>query len=70
MEITQATGQARHDLNFVERLADEAVRPILWQAVVPSRNNPEIHRRSLRWIERNRGKGRSIFGQGATLRSG
>src|SRR5216684_1221133 len=53
MEITQGTGDARHDLNFVERLADIAQRPILWQAVVPTRNNPEIHRRSLRWIERN-----------------
>src|SRR6266852_4887684 len=70
MEITQGTGDARHDLNFVERLADIAQRPILWQAVVPTRNNPEIHRRSLRWIERNRAKGRSIFGQGATVRSG
>jgi len=70
MEITQGTGDARHDLNFVEQLADEAQRPILWQAVVPTRNNPEIHRRSLRWIERNRAKGRSIFGQGATVRSG
>src|SRR6266851_831792 len=47
MEITQGTGDARHDLNFVERLADIAQRPILWQAVVPTRNNPEIHRRSL-----------------------
>ena len=70
MEITQGTGHARHDLDFVERLADEAQRPILWQAVVPTRNNPEIHRRSLRWIDRNRAKGRSIFGQGATVRSG
>jgi N-acyl-D-aspartate/D-glutamate deacylase len=70
MEITQGTGNARHDLGFVEQLADEARRPILWQAVVPTRNNPEIHRRSLRWIERNRAKGRSIFGQGATVRSG
>jgi N-acyl-D-amino-acid deacylase len=70
MEITQGTGNARHDLGFVEQLADEARRPILWQAVVPTRNNPEIHRRSLRWIERNRAKGRNIFGQGATVRSG
>ena len=70
MEITQGTGNARHDLGFVEQLADEAQRPILWQAVVPTRNNPEIHRRSLRWIERNRAKGRNIFGQGATVRSG
>ena len=70
MEITQGTGNARADLAFVEQLADVAHRPILWQAVVPTRNNPEIHRRSLRWIERNRAKGRTIFGQGATVRSG
>jgi N-acyl-D-amino-acid deacylase len=70
MEITQGTGNAKHDLNFVERLAGEAQRPILWQAVVPTRNNPEIHRRSLRWIERNRAKGLPIFGQAATVRSG
>src|ERR1700720_1034530 len=60
MEITQGTGDARHDLNFVERLADEAQRPILWQAVVPTRNNPEIHRRSQRWIERNRAQERAV----------
>ena len=47
-----------------------AQRPILWQAVVPTRNNPEIHRRSLRWIERNRAKGLPIFGQAGTVRSG
>jgi len=70
MEITQATGHARDDLNFVERLAAEANRPILWQAVLPTRINPEIHRRSLRWIARNREKGLPIFGQGATVRSG
>jgi N-acyl-D-amino-acid deacylase len=70
MEITQATGHARDDLNFVERLLDEAQRPVLWQAIVPTRNNPEIHRRSMRFVERNRAKGRPIFGQGATVRSG
>jgi len=70
MEITQATGHARVDLAFVERLADEAQRPILWQAIVPTRNNPEIHRRSMRFVERNRSKGRQIFGQGGTVRSG
>src|SRR5229473_2646986 len=70
MEVTQATGHARVDLAFVERLADEAQRPILWQAIVPTRNNPEIHRRSMRFVERNRAKGRQIFGQGGTVRSG
>ena len=48
MEITQGTGDAKVDLAFVEKLADESQRPILWQAIIPTRNNPEIHRRSMR----------------------
>ena len=64
MEITQAHRQRPYDLGFVEQLADEARRPILRQAVVPTRNNPEIHRRSLRWIERNRAKGLQYFRPG------
>src|ERR1700683_1993168 len=43
MEITQGTGDARHDLDFVEKLADEAQRPILWQAIISTRQHPEIH---------------------------
>ena len=70
MEITQGTGDAKVDLGFVEKLADESQRPILWQAIIPTRNNPEIHRRSMRFVERNRAKGRQIFGQAGTVRSG
>ena len=57
----------RVDLTFVETLADESQRPILWQAIIPTRNNPEIHRRSMRFVERNRAKGRQIFGQAGTV---
>jgi N-acyl-D-aspartate/D-glutamate deacylase len=70
MEITQATDDVRRDLAFVETLAATAQRPILFQAVVPTRTNPEIHRRSLRWIARNRDKGLPIYGQAGTLRTG
>jgi N-acyl-D-aspartate/D-glutamate deacylase len=70
MEITQGTEDVRRDLAFVETLAATAQRPLLWQAVVPTRKDPEIHRRSLRWIERNRAKGLPIFGQAGTVRSG
>jgi N-acyl-D-amino-acid deacylase len=70
MEITQGTEDVRRDLAFVETLAGVAQRPLLWQAVVPTRKDPEIHRRSLRWIERNRAKGLPIFGQAGTVRSG
>jgi N-acyl-D-amino-acid deacylase len=70
MEITQGTDDVRRDLRFIETLAETAQRPVLFQAVVPTRTDPEIHRRSLRWIERCRQKGLQIFGQGGTLRSG
>jgi N-acyl-D-amino-acid deacylase len=70
MEITQGTDDVRRDLAFIETLAATAQRPILFQAVVPTRTDPEIHRRSLRWIERCRQKGLPIYGQAATVRSG
>jgi N-acyl-D-aspartate/D-glutamate deacylase len=70
MEITQGTDDVRRDLRFIEELAGIAQRPILFQAVVPTRTDPEIHRRSLRWIARCREKGLPIYGQGATVRSG
>jgi N-acyl-D-amino-acid deacylase len=70
IEITQGTTQTKNDLNFVETLAETAQRPLLWQAVAPARNNPEIHRRSLRWIAKNREKGLPIYGQAGTVRSG
>jgi N-acyl-D-aspartate/D-glutamate deacylase len=72
MEITQATDPAdnRADLAFVQKLAGVAKRPILFQAIAPTRKNAEIHRRLLRWIETCRAQGLPIFGQGASVRSG
>ena len=70
MEITQGTEDVRRDLHFIETLAGVAQRPILYQAIVPTRTDPEIHRRSMRWIARSRAKGLPIYGQAATVRSG
>ncbi len=72
MEITQATDPADNtaDLAFVKKLASVAMRPILFQAVAPTRKNAEIHRRLLRWIDSCRREGLPIFGQGASVRSG
>src|SRR6185437_7545276 len=41
-----------------------------WQAVTASITNPDIHRKSLNWLEKMRAKGLPIFGQGGTVRSG
>jgi N-acyl-D-aspartate/D-glutamate deacylase len=70
IEITQATGHIKDDLAFVEKLAAEANRPILFQAITASTLNPDIHRKSLDWLEKMRAKGLPIFGQGGTVRSG
>jgi N-acyl-D-aspartate/D-glutamate deacylase len=70
IEITQATGHIKDDLAFVEKLAETAQRPILFQAITASRSNPDIHRKSLQWVERMRAKNLPIFGQGGTVRSG
>jgi len=70
IEITQATGHIKDDLAFVEKLAETAKRPILFQAITASTRNPDIHRKSLNWLEKVRAKGLPIFGQGGTVRSG
>ena len=70
IQITQATDDIKADLAFVEKLAEVSGRPILYNAIAPARRNPEIHRRSLRWVDRARSKGLPIFGQTATLRVG
>jgi N-acyl-D-aspartate/D-glutamate deacylase len=70
IQITQATGNIKEDLAFLEKLAATAQRPILHNAIVPARKDPKIHRRSLQWLERVRAKGLPIYGQTGTVRTG
>jgi N-acyl-D-amino-acid deacylase len=63
IEITQATGYIKDDLAFVEKLAEQARRPVLHNAIVATRKNPTVHQKSLRWLEKMREKGLPIFGQ-------
>ena len=70
MQITQAAGDIRADLAFLEQLAATAQRPILHNVVVPSRKDAEVHRRPLRWIEKCNAQGLPIFAQCATGRAG
>ena len=70
IQITQAEGSVKRDYAFLERLAEVAKRPILYNAVAPTRNNPEIHRRPLRWVEECRRKGLDMYAQCATVRTG
>jgi len=70
IQITQAAGKIKEDLRFLEKLAATAQRPILHNVVAPSRNDPEVHRRPLRWIEDCRERGLPIYAQCGTVRSG
>jgi len=70
IQITQAAGEIKKDLAFLERLAAVAQRPILHNAIVPARKDPKVHRRSLQWLERVRAKGLPIYGQTGTVRTG
>jgi N-acyl-D-aspartate/D-glutamate deacylase len=70
VQITQATGDIKQDLAFLEQLAKTANRPILHNVVVPARVDPEIHRRPMRWVERCREQGLPIYAQCATVRAG
>jgi len=70
IQITQAAGEIKKDLEFLEKLAETAQRPILHNAIVPARKDPKVHRRSLQWLERVRAKGLPIYGQTGTVRTG
>ncbi|HIG40665.1 MAG: amidohydrolase family protein [bacterium] len=70
IQITQAEGSLRKDRAFLEQLAATADRPILHNVVVPARKNPEVHRKTLRWIDECRERNLPIFAQCGTGRAG
>lgn len=70
IQITQATGNIKADLAFLEKLAATANRPILHNVIAPARVDAEIHRRPMRWIEDCRSRGLPIYAQCATGRAG
>ena len=70
IQLTQGTGDIRADIAFIEKLAAVAQRPILHNVVAPSRKDPEVHRRPLRWIEKAWQQGLPIYAQTGTGRAG
>jgi N-acyl-D-aspartate/D-glutamate deacylase len=70
IQITQATGDIKADLAFLEQLAAVAQRPVLHNVIVPARKDPKVHRRSPAWLARARAKGLPIYGQTGTVRTG
>jgi N-acyl-D-amino-acid deacylase len=70
IQITQGTGDIRADIAFLEELASVANRPILHNVVAPSRQDPEVHRRPLRWIDKCWDAGLPVYAQCGTGRAG
>ena len=70
IQITQAAGDIREDLAFLEKLAEVAQRPILHNVVAPSRKDASVHQRPLKWIEKCRERGLPMFAQCGTGRAG
>ncbi len=69
IQVTQATGDIKADRAFVEKMAKVAKRPVLHNFVAAG-VDPQIHTRSVDWLDKTNGKGLRIFGQGVTMRSG
>ncbi len=70
IQITQATGQIKADLAFVEKLAEVSGRPVIHNAIAPTRRNPDPHRKSLAWLQRCWDKGLQVYGQCGLNRAG
>ena len=56
-------------LEFFTRLAEVCQRPILYQLVTPSDDDPQQHRKKLRWLEESNHSGLKLYGQGFTVRN-
>ncbi len=75
-QITQITNDREGDRRFIEKLAAEAQRPIVYNLIgVAKKNsqgvtNPKIHREGLAWIDRCRANDLPIYAQAATFRVG
>ncbi|MDH4148104.1 MAG: amidohydrolase family protein, partial [Acidimicrobiia bacterium] len=70
IQITQATGKIKKDLDFVKTLARVSGRPVIHNAIAPTRRNPDPHRKSLAWLRKCWDEGLRVYGQCATVRSG
>ena len=70
IQITQFTGDIKKDLAFQAKLAATSGRPVLHNIVVVSRERPDAHLKSIKWLEDCNARGERVFGQGATMRAG
>ena len=63
---TDARFSTEEDFRFLEKLAMESGRPLLYNAILVSEKHPESHRAQLRWVEEANARGARVFGQAVT----
>ncbi|TDU26378.1 N-acyl-D-aspartate/D-glutamate deacylase [Panacagrimonas perspica] len=70
MQMTMVSGDNKRDRRHYEELAEIAGRPMLMNVVQAFDYRPEIHRRTLEWLQSCRRRGIRVIGQGMTTDAG
>jgi N-acyl-D-aspartate/D-glutamate deacylase len=67
MQAVIISSNLDEDEKFYEDLALISGRPMIMNAVIVNANDPEVHRRRLRWLNSCRERGIRVLGQGLTV---
>jgi N-acyl-D-aspartate/D-glutamate deacylase len=59
----QSTFGIEEDFRFLEKLAEESGRPLLYNAILISDKHPESHLSQLRWVTEANRRGNRVFGR-------
>jgi N-acyl-D-amino-acid deacylase len=70
IQMVLATGNFKRDATFFEQLAEVSGRPVLFNAVQCTAAYPDLHRKSIKWLEKCRAQGLRVYGQGITTDAG
>lgn len=70
MQMLMVSGDNARDRSFFEELAEIAGRPIIMNVVQAFDDRPQIHRRTLEWLQSCRERGIRVVGQGLTTDAG
>ncbi len=70
IQMVLATGNFKRDATFFEQLAEVSGRPVLFNAVQCTAAYPDLHRKSIKWLEKCRARGLRVYGQGITTDAG
>jgi N-acyl-D-aspartate/D-glutamate deacylase len=66
---TETSFGVEDDFRFLEKLAAESGRPLLYNALLVSDKHPESHRSQLKWVTEANERGTRVFGQSITARA-